>query len=76
MPETNRAALDGNREAAQEDQRTRIFTLPAKLRNCYGCGAQMPSRPGASHCPTCAAWRRWYAAHRAASQAPREATHR
>lgn len=72
MPETNRAAPEANREAAQEDQCNGILALQGWLGNCANCGAHVRLIGGATTCPTCAAWRRWYSAHRVAAQALRE----
>lgn len=72
MPEMNRAAPDGNRKAAQEDQRERILALQHSLGNCASCGVHIRLVGGATTCPTCAAWHRWYSSFRLASKYLRE----
>lgn len=42
-----------------------------RLGTCANCGIRLVS--GATTCPTCTAWRRWYVAHRIASRLLREA---
>lgn len=42
------------------------------LGNCIHCGQHIRLVGGATTCPTCAAWRRWYVAHRIASGYLRE----
>ena len=39
---------------------------------CINCRIRIDVTAGTLRCPTCAAWRRWYSAHRIASQALRE----
>ena len=41
---------------------------------CINCQMRIEPRAGALRCSTCAAWRRWWSAHRIASQALQEAT--
>lgn len=41
---------------------------------CIGCGIRIAPSSGTLRCPTCAAWRRWFSAHRIASRALREAS--
>lgn len=41
---------------------------------CIGCGIRVAPSSTTLHCPTCAAWRRWFVAHRLASRYLREAT--
>lgn len=79
MPRMNRAALDGNREAAQEDQqRIEIVADTEGARKhygaCIGCGIRIAPSSTTLRCATCAAWRRWFSAHRIASRALRGAT--
>lgn len=38
------------------------------LGNCISCGTRIKLVGGATQCPTCSAWRRWYIAHRIASR--------
>ncbi|MBX3704613.1 MAG: hypothetical protein KF822_12630 [Steroidobacteraceae bacterium] len=45
----------------------------ADLGNCANCGQHIRLTGGATTCPTCTAWRRWYVAHRIASRLLREA---
>lgn len=73
MPKMKRAALDGNREATQENQRTRIFASHQSVGNCSSCGTRIRLLRGVSTCSTCSAWSRWYSAHRLASRYLREA---
>jgi len=42
------------------------------LGNCINCGQHIRLTAGVTTCPTCAAWRRWYSAHRIASRYLRE----
>ena len=64
--------LGGDRESAETDDSTEIFAPQLRLGNCVGCAVRIDPRGGTLRCPTCAAWRRWYSAHRVASQALRE----
>lgn len=65
-----RAAPRSNREAAQEvHQRTRIIPF---LGACINCHTRIELVGGATSCPTCSAWRRWYSAARIASGYLRE----
>lgn len=41
---------------------------------CIGCGIRIAPSSTTVRCATCAAWRRWFSAHRIASAALREAT--
>jgi predicted RNA-binding Zn-ribbon protein involved in translation (DUF1610 family) len=41
---------------------------------CIGCGIRIAPSNTTLRCPTCAAWARWFSAHRLASQALRETT--
>ena len=43
-----------------------------RLGNCANCGIRIRLVGGATTCPTCSAWRRWYIAHRLASRYLRE----
>lgn len=45
-----------------------------ELGNCANCGQRIRLVGGVTTCPTCAAWRRWYIAHRIASRYLREVT--
>lgn len=47
--------------------------MPA-LGSCINCGQHIRLVGGATQCPTCSAWRRWFIAHRIASRYLREAT--
>lgn len=40
---------------------------------CIGCGIRIAPSSTTLRCATCAAWRRWFSAHRIASAALREA---
>lgn len=42
------------------------------LGACASCGQHIRLIGGATTCPTCSAWRRWYSAHRLASRYLRE----
>ena len=76
MTTKRQAAPDGHQEAAQEapQQRTNIVPTRTRWGNCVGCFARIDLRLGVMRCARCAAWRRWYVAHRLASQALREAS--
>lgn len=75
MPETRKAAPDWHREAALEDQRTRIIRdRRLHTQGCAGCGIALNS--SSTLCPTCAAWRRWFLLRQLAAEALREATAR
>lgn len=43
-----------------------------RLGTCANCGQHIRLIGGATTCPTCSAWRRWYSAHRLASRYLRE----
>ena len=70
MPDKRKAAPDWHQEAAQEDQLAARIIPP--LGNCINCGQHIRLTAGVTTCPTCAAWRRWYSAHRIASRYLRE----
>lgn len=79
MPKKERAAPTANRKAAPQTQRTGIVADPEQPRKqdfgaCIGCGIRIAPSSTTLRCPTCAAWRRWFSAHRIASRALREAT--
>ena len=65
-------SLAGDRASAGAENSTVIFASGLRLGNCAGCGIRIDVRAGTMRCATCAAWRRWYSAHRVASQALRE----
>lgn len=58
---------------ARDEQRAAILKIAEKIGNFINCGARIRLVAGVTTCPTCSAWRRWYIAHRIASQALREA---
>lgn len=64
--------------AAEEAQRSASIAEPAERRKqpdfgaCIHCGQHIRLTSGATTCPTCSAWRRWFSAHRIASRALRE----
>ncbi len=77
--------LGGDRGTAGEGQRAPMIadrgdagkqavTPFLRLGNCANCGQRIRLVGGVTTCPTCAAWRRWYIAHRIASRYLREAT--
>lgn len=70
MRERETAARDASREAAQEDQLAACIIPP--LGACINCGQHIRLVAGVTTCRTCAAWRRWYSAHRIASRYLRE----
>ena len=73
MAEKERAAPEGDREAAPEVLLRPAIIPPAQiLGKCISCGSRINLVGGATTCPTCAAWRRWYSAHRIASGYMRE----
>lgn len=63
-----------------EDISSASIAEPAERRKqpnfgaCIGCGIRIAPSSTTLHCATCSAWRRWFSAHRIASQALREAT--
>ena len=57
-------------ESRDDDE---IIRAAQKLGNCASCGQRIRLVGGATTCPTCAAWRRWFIAHRIASRYLREA---
>lgn len=59
--------------AASQAQHSRIIPLAPNVGNCILCGQHIKLVGGATTCPTCAAWRRWYSARRIAARALREA---
>lgn len=59
------------REATQEDAQLPALTLPS-LGNCISCRQRIRLIGGATTCPTCAVWRRWFVAHRIAKRHLRE----
>ena len=65
-------SLAGDRVTAGAIDSPTIFAPAQPLGNCIGCGIRIDVRAGTLRCPTCAAWRRWYSAHRLASQALQE----
>lgn len=73
MPEKEMTAIDGNRMAAYKQDHDDIIPPALPLGNCISCGQRIRLDGGATTCRTCAAWRRWAAAHRIASAALREA---
>ena len=74
MREKRTAAPDGNREAAPyENTGATILALAGRLGNCAACGCHIRLTRGATTCPTCSAWARWYRLHLAASAALKEA---
>ncbi len=60
--------------AAEDRERKAIIPPMPDLGNCANCGAHVRLIGGTTTCPTCAAWHRWYSAHRIASQALRGVT--
>ena len=73
MDEKERAAPVQHREAAQEVLLRPAIISPAQnLGNCISCGSRIALVGGATACPTCSAWRRWYSAARIASGYLRE----
>lgn len=56
-------------EGTDDDE---IIPLAPRLGNCINCGQYIRLVGGATTCPTCSAWRRWYSAHRIASRYLRE----
>lgn len=77
MPRKRKAA-PGEEAALQEQQRTEIVAdAEHTIKHygaCIGCGARITPSTATLRCPTCAAWARWFSAHRVASAALREAT--
>lgn len=73
--------LGGDRESAEDvqrlvilaDERTARKQAVPPIGNCINCGQHIRLTGGATTCPTCTAWRRWYVAHRIASRLLREA---
>ncbi len=66
----------GARRAAEEEQRTAIIPLRPRAGNygaCVGCGIAITPSATTLRCRTCAAWARWFSAHRIASAALQEA---
>jgi len=61
------------RRAAEEEQTAAIIRLAPRIGNCINCGQHIRLTGGATTCPTCRAWQRWYSAFRVASAALREA---
>lgn len=59
--------------SAIDDSSPDILTTSMRLGNCASCGIRIDVTAGSLRCPTCAAWRRWFSAHRLASQELREA---
>lgn len=51
---------------------TAIIGAAQYLGNCISCGSRIALVGGATTCPTCSAWRRWYSAHRIAAGFMRE----
>lgn len=79
MPEKTKAAPGKKAAPKQTYQRTEIVADAERPRKqdfgaCIGCGIRIAPSSGTLRCPTCAAWRRWFSAHRIASRALREAT--
>lgn len=74
MPDSKeKAAPDWHQEAARMvNEPDAIFAPRAGWGNCLSCGSRIRLMAGATTCPTCSAWRRWYSAHRIASGALRE----
>lgn len=73
MAEKRTAARDASREAApSENTSAAIFAIASRIGNCIACGQHIRLTAGVTTCPTCAAWRRWYSAHRIASRYLRE----
>lgn len=76
MPASEREAgrLWGSRGTAEQStddadilaERDEGSKQAASLGRCV-CGTPIGSRITGVHCPTCAAWRRWFSAHRVAT---------
>ncbi len=66
----DRIAEDISTTILADDEQSRKQDFGA----CIGCGIRIAPSNTTLRCPTCAAWRRWFSAHRIASAALREAT--
>lgn len=62
----------GTAEHAKDD--TAIIAAAQYLGNCINCGSRIELVGGATSCPTCSAWKRWYSAQRIACGYMREAS--
>lgn len=76
MPEKTTAALDGNRAATEQDQRTEIIadsSADSKPTTTLGrcvCHVPIGSNLHTLGCKNCGAWARWRSAFRVAIKGP------